>query len=486
MMKSCAGNGTAAGITATALLAAFLLFVGCGEEPPPPIVIDGEVEDWSGLVPDQSARVVAQQPDAALRYLEAVRDSGRLLLRFGLLEEQVLQRHNRLVLVLRAGTGSDTTRLLWRFGARNGTLETSGGTRPLLVSDLDLVTSPGFSDTTFEVSIRLPSHIMGVRFNHSDGLGVRLVHAGDGTALPARGYLNTPAMLEHQPLTPLSFEKPDSHAVRIAVWNVREDGLLKRPAPFRRILRALQPDVLLLGEVFEMTAEQAADTLNLWVPGAHHQAHWRTVKHTDGSIVALRGEVERSQPIPDGTGDGFLIHLQQWDEPLFLVHAWAACCDMDSLRQVHVDRIAAFVRDARDPSGPMQIRPTTPLVLAGDFNLVGWSRQYHSLKEGRIVRTDLLGEGAAPDGDGTALADAQPRHFSAPFTYAWRNDDSGFTPGRLEMLFYSDSRLEMINGFVLHDSLPDSLKEAFGLQKGDVREASDHMPLVVDLVVKGE
>jgi endonuclease/exonuclease/phosphatase family metal-dependent hydrolase len=117
------------------------------------------------------------------------------------------------------------------------------------------------------------------------------------------------------------------------------------------------------------------------------------------------------------------------------------------------------------------------VIVAGDMNLVGWSRQLDLLVDGP--------PGAPPDGDGTALADAFPRHLGGADTYTWRNDHGAFPPGRLDFILYGDSVLELHRRFVLWtpDLDAESLA-ALGLEAGDTARASDHLPVVADFSLR--
>jgi hypothetical protein len=100
------------------------------------------------------------------------------------------------------------------------------------------------------------------------------------------------------------------------------------------------------------------------------------------------------------------------------------------------------------------------------------------------VQADMYGVGAPPDWDGTAWADALPRQTHDPFTYTWRDDgDGNYPPGRLDFLLYSDAVLSLEHGFVLRsEALPADVLAASGMLADDTGEASDHFPVVCDLL----
>ena len=142
----------------------------------------------------------------------------------------------------------------------------------------------------------------------------------------------------------------------------------------------------------------------------------------------------------------------------------------------------AWIRDETAPGGA--VTPGTPMVYAGDLNLVGYAQQLETLLSGDIVQTDIYGVGAPPDWDGTAWADALPRQTHDPFTYTWRDDgDGNFPPGRLDFLLYSDAVQSLEHGFVLRsEALPADVLAASAMLSDDTGIASDHFPVVCDLM----
>jgi endonuclease/exonuclease/phosphatase family metal-dependent hydrolase len=139
----------------------------------------------------------------------------------------------------------------------------------------------------------------------------------------------------------------------------------------------------------------------------------------------------------------------------------------------------------RDAVKSKHIKKGTPVVLAGDFNLVTWRRHYEILRDGAIADTAAFGRPFAPDWDGTSFADLNPRLLALPMDYTWRNATHGFSPGRLDYMFYTDSRLGVGNSFVLDDDgLPAAVLAKSGLQPGDCADAADHRPVIGDFFLK--
>jgi endonuclease/exonuclease/phosphatase family metal-dependent hydrolase len=108
-------------------------------------------------------------------------------------------------------------------------------------------------------------------------------------------------------------------------------------------------------------------------------------------------------------------------------------------------------------------------VLGGDLNLVG----------SRAPLETLL---AGLDSDGSALAVANPQILGDAAELTWRDGKTEFPPGRLDYIAYSGATAEVAQAFVV-DTGRFSAKAlaSMGLDSDDTG-ASDHLPVVVDLV----
>ena len=86
------------------------------------------------------------------------------------------------------------------------------------------------------------------------------------------------------------------------------------------------------------------------------------------------------------------------------------------------------------------------------------------------------------DSDGSDLSIADAYVLGGDSTYTWSEADSAFSPGRLDYALYPDSELEVANSFVL--DVARFRAEAAGKAglEGEDFKASDHRPLVIDLV----
>ncbi len=455
---------------------------------PPNIVIDGRFDDWRALEPawtDPTGDNGGQALDLGRLWIAS--DAGRIYICFETGVEMGLQSGNGLMLLVDGDDDASTGRdhagmgvdLEWRFGQRGGAAyDAAGERRRVEQSDIGLRQGPTVTSDVFEISLRRAALPPGDRIR----VALAAARGTEGDRLPdaagARGggVLHVLSDVTPAPTEPLSLDRPDPTDLRIVTYNVLFDGLFKRPAPFIRLLRALDPDVICFQEIWSHTAQQAVDQVSLALPGG---APWFGGSTEDGLIVS-RYPVVEGRSIDDAGNYWAMVDLPDslYDADLSLVSAHPPCCENEEGRQEELDGIAAWLRDRRSDG---TIPPGTFIVIAGDMNLVGSARQVETLVAGAIADEERFGRAAAPDWDGTQLADAAPLHIGGRESYTWRDDTSLFAPGRLDYVVYSDSVMEMTGGFVLRtEDLPDETLARHGLRRTDTGDASDHLPVVAD------
>ncbi len=300
-------------------------------------------------------------------------------------------------------------------------------------------------------------------------------------------------------------------ALRVVTWNVSDSSFHTNADAFQRIVGALQPDVLLLDEIyFSVTVEEltrfgegvaprtGAWTWSLALGGGRQRT---AVGARDLSLRSEPG-MARIEYEPDA--------LEQWlqevgDEPeaprmpplsrlarnetaggLSATGAWVTFGGIDVLF-VPVDlQSAGYDGSPRDRLRELQARtlnqaiamalaerPAAGLVVAGDLNLVGSARPLDALKRG-------LGMG----GSDLEVARLERLRYRSLATWrsTWRDDP--FSPGRLDYLLYRGEVLEVERAFVFDAAdMSPVARDVLGIMESDTGE-SDHLPLVVDFRVR--
>ncbi|VAX40775.1 hypothetical protein MNBD_PLANCTO03-855 [hydrothermal vent metagenome] len=284
------------------------------------------------------------------------------------------------------------------------------------------------------------------------------VEATAAEALPPRADLRLPP-------------KPRA-GLRVVSWNVWRAKPMKDPGPFARVLRVLDPDVLLLQEWTSRPHEIAA-WLNASVP--LEEGEWSVrMSEAWGVAVASRYPLEplgHEELYLDGAEDpvryvGALVETPFGYLAAASVHLKCCGSSGSSEDQTRISEAGAINRSLAEA---LRMEPVAMRIIAGDLNLVG-SRP----------PLDVLRNGLDADGSDLEIADARDLGDSAYVT--WREDRSVFTPGRLDYAVYSGSAVRTVRTFVLDARLlSDRALEAAGLDRSDA-DASDHLPLVVDLI----
>jgi len=286
----------------------------------------------------------------------------------------------------------------------------------------------------------------------------------------------------------------DEAALRVVSYNVEHDGLFEaetRPA-FARILQAVRPRLIGFQEIYEHDAAQTRRAVEAVLPSDEGQS-WHSAKAGLDLVAVSRFPIRSTHEIhgyEEYTSAGFVIDARAvlgTDLLFILMHP--PCCSggqppADWQRQRVVDNVLAFLRDAMSEGGTVDLRPQTPVIIAGDMNFVGDDRLPYSLRTGTIVDTARFGRAFAPDWDGSKLVDLAPRLTGWPMDFTWYDPESSFSPGRLDYIFYTGSVLQPVRRYVLFTPpLSDAHLRAHGLRADDAVRASDHFPLVADFTV---
>lgn len=352
-------------------------------------------------------------------------------------------------------------------------------------SEIGFHSAPTVTSEAFEIAIRrdaVPDWV--TPLFPQDTIRLLLRETVDGDFLPNAGqsaeYVFTE--VDIPPIEPLGIEPPALPVVRTCAYNVLGNGLINanRQPRFERIIKAIDADVFLFSECNNTSAAAVADLLDDWLPTGTSEG-WQT--HKDGDLVTASvwplgqawNGITRQTPVmvevPDSLGG-----------PMLFINSHLSCCANDAGRQDQVDEMMEWVLAETAEGGA--IPPQTPIVYAGDLNFVGYAQQLETLLHGEILQTSQYGEGAPPDWDGTSWTDALPRHTDARTTYTWRDDgDGNFPPGRLDFLLYSDAVLSVEQAFVLRtEGMSAARRAPYGLLESDTQAASDHFPVVADVM----
>jgi endonuclease/exonuclease/phosphatase family metal-dependent hydrolase len=458
-----------------------------------PIIIDGLFDDWAD-VPAAYSDSSGDGPDEDFDELKVTNDDDFLFLFFTFHDgEHLLQDWNTIHLYLETDDDPTTgwsfhgigAELDWCFGCRSGTMVIDNEATDITQNDLTLRTAPTVTGTAFEVAIHRNSAPLTLNGAQSATV-IRLVLASDepdGDRLPDEpggvSYEFDPTPVPAP--EPLPLGKTDDQQLRILTYNTLQTGLFdaERQPRFRRIIQALAPDIIGLQEHYQ-NPDGVDSLIAAWLPGS---AWYRSTGYAGNLVVSRFPVVHDTVLIASGRTQAVLLATESvLGSDLLLLNSHFACCDANASRQHDADELIQVLRDWRYGTGPFPLAAETPIVHLGDFNLVGYRQQLLTLTAGDIVNEAAFGPDFAPDWDGTDLADLFSRHTHLRMGYTWRNDQSSYSPGKLDYLLYTDSVIEIGNHFVLNTLvLPDSVLVAYNLEREDTPLASDHLPRVMDI-----
>lgn len=457
-----------------------------------PIVLDEVFADWDTRAPiyrDATDDAGGGAEDFGALWIE--NDDRYLFLGFETGAELLLQSGNSVQLLLdtdgRRLTGTPAhglgAELEFRFGEGAGTVVLGGQSFSIGPYDLQLVSSPTVSSRRFELAIRRDLQFGGMPLFGADLIQV-LLRSGAPDFLPDETGGLTYAFKRAPPSYPPSFSiaKRDPDHLRLLSYNVEVDSLFDPAllANYSRILKALQPDIIGFQEILFHNSQQTADLVEQILPSGPEET-WFHASDPNSDVVAIsRFPIEAGFSIQGNSA--FLLDLRpNYDSDLLFLVAHTPCCEDDRGRQAEIDAFMAFIREAKNPGGALTLSPGTPILVAGDMNLVGFARQQRTLLSGDIADEAAFGPDFTPDWNGDRFADAKPPTTGLPTAFTWFSEDSQFSPGRLDYVVYTASVLSKSNAYALFSrGLTAQDLAAHGLQADDTVLASDHLPLIVD------
>ncbi len=463
-----------------------------------PITIDGLFEDWDE-VPRAAVDVIGDGGESGvdLTEIRLANDDTHLFIRLDAATEFQLDEGHALTLCIDTdgdpatgeeihGIGAD---LWWGLGERLGRAHGSEGSFEILPADFGFRASPTVSSTTFEMAIARDASPAGPLFG--DGpvsvvLQDRTVGEDgliDGELLPDAGALTYP--FDPTPVgapEPIPLARQSEDTIRLVTWNTLWDGMTDpaRAESFRRVLTALDPDILALQEVTDH--EQVIELVPEILPLA--DGEWSVVNWSD-RLTFSRLPLVTGWPVTYDPIDGrFTVSAVELPDGrwLALFNAHMSCCEWEQDRQLEADSFIAYLRGLTDPTHANALPEGTPMILVGDLNLVQGSQPLTTLLTGEIVNTSWYGQGVPPDWDGSPLADLVSRLTERRVAYTWRADHGSYWPGRLDFVIYTDSVLSVEHSYVLHTvEMSDDVLDSHGLRPDDTYIASDHLPHVADI-----
>ena len=461
-----------------------------------PICIDGLFNDW-GNVPVAYQDIDNDHVDADYSTLKITYDSEFLFIYINFHEnEYLMQNWNDFHLYIDSdndqstgnlirGVGAD---LIWSFGGRSGKQYINGQESTVYQNDLTLRIAPTVTSSEFEIAIARGSSPLTLNNQQIITQGKIVfseLEGGTGDFIPdelggVSFSIGEDFIIGPEPIT---IERLNESDLRVVSYNTLNEGILDsdRQDHFKRILQTIDPDIIALQEHSDW--DEIHDIIQSWFPQEQWYASW-----TYRDLVIL----SRFQIIHDAniisserTMAALLDTEDELGKNLLIFNSHLSCCDNDEGRQEQVDEFSSVWRNwVQNGNGPFEIEYGTPFIHLGDFNYVGYNQQVETIKTGDIINENDFGVDFLPDWDSTAIIDLFSRQTHKRMGYTWRNDGSSFNPGKLDYIFYSDASIDTGKHYILNTLAIDQTDlDNYNLQLDDTQEASDHLPLVFDIIV---
>ena len=460
------------------------------------ILIDEDFSDWNSVSSMYEDTHGDQNSGSVDFYNLWVSDDTKYVyLSFSLSNEIQLQLNNNITLYIDSDDNSSTgnsvagigAELKYTFSSLSGILYTPSGQTSVNAYDLGLIASPTVSSDRFELAFNKSAGAGGFQLFPFNANKIKVVlRDSDNDQLPdeAGGFEYTFENNIYE--TPeYSISKLAAGHLRFMTYNVEHDGLTNtdRKEYFERIIKAVNPDIIGFEEVVNGNAEETKTFIEQLFPGT-----WYAAKPDYDRVLVSRYPIEDSDIITTNgyyPNDYFLLNTESTiGKKTLVILAHPKCCsgsDNDVKRQTQVDAIMSFIRNVKNGAGPVSIAENTPIVIMGDMNFVGESRQRTTLLTGDIQDNTTYGNDFTPDWDMTNLEDAKPFTTGTNDVFTNYNDEGDYIPGRLDYIIYTGSVLSVKNSYALFTpGLTQDELTTFELQKDDSKNASDHIPVVVD------
>lgn len=457
-------------------------------------VIDGQVKDWNNIESQSYSAQTSSSGPVQLQHMAATHDEDFLYLKLKLDKSLQMVGPNdhgaQFYLYLDTDLDSKTGYQIGNMGAELGFSLTNqkayrnvapkGQSR---LNEAHIRILPAVTSKTYELAISRKQPDNRASLMKEDSIQILFYEANGDAHLPkkTKSFLY-PIGKEGLPSTAsISTSRQNSDHLRLMSFNVLNNGLTneEQKPNIQALMQATQPDLLTLNECWDISPGLAKDFMNKAIPGKN----WYAVKLDEGNITLSRFPIKNQwQVLPNARLTASLMDLPpRYSKNLLLINAHLPCCDKDEERQAQADALINFIEEAREKGGRLTIPNETPIVVAGDMNLVGKAQQLETLQKGEIVNTDQYGKGISPDWDGTKLQSALGRHTHTRMNYTWLSTESNWPAGKLDYIFYTNSVLNVHQNFTINTrSMPQYRLNQLNLDKNTSEKASDHLPVIAD------
>jgi len=453
------------------------------------ILIDERYDDWSDVTLFNDPIGDGTTFGDDFTAFQVTNDDEFLYFRLELRDEILLQEENRINIFIDVDNNPSTgqsesgigAEIGFEFGDRRGFVRRGNSSNQAFHDDIGLTVLPSLSSKIFEFSISRSYRVNGNN-EFIDGT-ISVICKDDrsnGDVVPNGAIDREYTLIDNNnPVLPSSSFNKVGNGFRLMMYNCLFDGLFEsgQATQQRRIIKAMDADIYAFVEIYDFNSGAIADV----VEAQTGFSGWDHASEGPDCHVISKYPIKQHTNI-DGNG-AFLLDYEGNDLLIIVAHLPAG--SNDDSRQAEVDKIAAFVRDAKLGFNEFQLSTDAPIIITGDMNLYGNKSQRETLITGNIINNNAFGPDASPDWDNTPLTAALPFANGLPQAVTWINPSSSFFPGRLDYTIYSDHILDLKNTYCLNtNDMETADLNALGLNRNDSRSGSDHLPVITDFELK--
>ena len=319
------------------------------------------------------------------------------------------------------------------------------GSRYLTWADVDFEVLPTYASKVFEMKIRGwkdvadKNNTREFAFDVAGGRAMKVKPSAKGS------------------LSPVVYECPERNesGFRIASQNTLRGGLAEadRQDQFKRLLSMTNADIFCFQE--EWNSDRFQEGVSAVLPEAKNTAWF------NGCGIATKHKLTK---LPLDLLRGCAALVEKDGDNIVVICVHLKCCgfadsDEDKLRVTEAEKInEAIAKMRKGEFGAAAAK--APIVLVGDYNLVGSKKPLEKLYESGLK--DVLCRAR----DGSAC------------TWRGLNARESYWPGRLDLA--SVAGVKDVNGYIIDtERMPDARRKKLGLEIDDSR-VSDHLTLVID------
>ncbi len=306
------------------------------------------------------------------------------------------------------GIGAD---LYYTFGNRSGMVYLGNDSSQVYHNNIQLVSSPTVTSEQFELTISRELVFFGQELFQGDTIQVVFKdNSGNWDIMPDElgGVKYTFTDEISDPLPEYAISKTDPELLRVLSYNVLSDGLfdIVRAPSMSRLIQTISPEIIGFQEIYDHSSFEVANKIESILPSSINK-QWYHAKEGPDIIAISRYPIINSFSI-DNNG-AFLLDIEsEYGSKLLFIVAHTPCCGNNFDRQLEIDAIMAFIREAKAGNGPLQLEENTPIIIVGDMNLVGYQQQLKTLLTGDIVNENIYGPDFNPDWDDSEFEDSRP------------------------------------------------------------------------------